>query len=427
VKRRKAFLYIRTAALILCLLSACGSEEPAETSWSEDQMAWTVWSSQGEEDCQSLRFGEKDFEDYLADYYGVSPEDVAGGTVLYAGGVSASEVAVLRMTEEADGAEVQRALEAYIDSRSGAFAGYAPEQYAVLEQADAVRRGQYAVLLICPDQEAALASFDVCFSGAMPRETPDRIVSATEPEPAETKPLPDPILDTFSPAEEPAEPELPSEAVQEEPPEPEPKPEPDPETEPEGAWAYDKTRILDAWRSGEWEGLHRKDLAILEACDQLEALRDDSLSDYQRELALHDWMVEWAEYDPGELSSGPIGEPMPDNDNPYGLLTGGKGICLGYASTFQLFMEMANIECVTIQGLSHRGTVDHAWNMVKLDGEWYCVDVTWDDPVASFEVPRNMAHKYFNVTSEYMRQHDHQWDETGVPEAEGTALAWAGD
>lgn len=117
---------------------------------------------------------------------------------------------------------------------------------------------------------------------------------------------------------------------------------------------------------------------------------------------------------------------MPDNDNPYGFLTGRKGICLGYASTFQLLMDLSGIECLTVEGNSHGGTEDHAWNLVKLEEEWYAVDVTWDDPVASFTIPASLAHMYFNVTSDFLRRNDHFWDPEGVPEASGTALAWAG-
>ena len=111
-----------------------------------------------------------------------------------------------------------------------------------------------------------------------------------------------------------------------------------------------------------------------------------------------------------------------------------SGLCAGAARTaldngrdrFWL-MELCGIERVTVQGTSHGGANDHAWNLVQLDGDWYCVDVTWDDPVASFPIPVSspLAHRYFNVTSEYLRQTDHQWDESGVPEAEGTALVWA--
>ena len=209
-------------------------------------------------------------------------------------------------------------------------------------------------------------------------------------------------------------------------PEPEPEPEPAPETDPE--WAYDESRILSAWTSGDRSGLCTEDLAILSVLDEIPALTDPDLSGYDRELALHDWMLDWAEYDPGALSSGFSKDPIPHNDNPYGFLLGRKGICLGYATTFQLLMDLSGIECLTVRGMSHRNTEEHAWNLVNLGGEWYAVDATWDDPVTSLPFPVSdwTAHRYFNVTSDYLRKNDHQWDKTAFPEAEGTALAWAG-
>lgn len=431
---------------LLCLLSACGKEEPAETAWSEAQMARAVWDSQGgTEDAQAVLFGEEEFDSYIAEYYRIAPEAVRGGAVLYAGGVSAQEVAVLRLTDVGAAGGAEEALRLYINDRAGAFAGYAPEQYAIVENAGTAGRGEYAVLLICPDRQAAQDAFAACFTTDPPEGEPSfapdgRPASSVEPE-AETPPPPQ---DEPEPPEEPAKPEgLPVQPQDEPPedpgdepgpedapgPEPEPEAEPRPEPEPEpvvpeGPWSYDRERIVDAWSTGNREGLWEQDRAVLEALDSIPALTDDTLSDYARELALHDWMIEWAEYDPGALSNASQDGPMPDNDNPYGFLTGKKGICRGYASTFQLLMDLCGIECRTVDGMSHAGTEEHAWNLVKLDGDWYAVDTTWDDPVASFPVPSFMAHQYFNVTSEFLRRTDHRWDESAVPEAEGTALAW---
>ena len=55
-----------------------------------------------------------------------------------------------------------------VDDRAGSFAGYAPEESAILEQSTALVRGRYAALLICPDQQAAKAAFDACFTGGNP-------------------------------------------------------------------------------------------------------------------------------------------------------------------------------------------------------------------------------------------------------------------
>ena len=429
---------------LLCLLSACGKAEPAETAWSEAQMARAVWDSQGvAEEAGALLFGGGDFTAYISEYYQIPPDSVLGGAILYAGGVSAQEVAVLRLAdaEAADGAE--KALQRYINDRAGAFAGYAPEQYAIVENSGTAGRGQYAVLLICPDQRAGLDAFAACFTAAPPAgepsfasagqpDPPAKPEAETPPPPEEPEPAEEPAASEEPPAQPPDEsPEIPreetepeSETVPEPEAEPEPRPEPEPEPEPQGPWSYDRERIVSAWSSGNRDGLREQDLDILEVLDGIPALADGTLSDYERELALHDWMIDWAEYDPGALSNNPRGEPLPDNDNPYGFLTGRKGICRGYASTFQLLMELSGIECVTVDGASHAGTAEHAWNLVRLDGDWYAVDATWDDPVTSVPVLPFMAHMYFNVTSEFLRQTDHQWDEAAVPEAEGTALVW---
>ena len=423
---------------LLCLLTACGQrEEAAATAWSPGQMVQAILDSQELPVMPSgvLLYGDALFDTYLADYYGLNPEDVADGAIAYAGGVEALEVAVLRLTEDADGAA--RTLDEYIDARAGAFAGYAPEQYAIVEASGTASRGQYAALLICPDLDAAREAFDACFTSDPPEP---------QPEPIQSEPLPSAEEEQSAPAEpeEPVEPDpadVPADEAdpretepepaesEPEPAESEPEPEepaPEPEPEPEMPWSYSEQRILDAWNSGSRDGLWEQDVAILEVLEGIPALTDESLTDYERELALHDWMIAWAEYDPGALSSGPIGSPMPDNDNPYGFLTGRKGICLGYTSTFQLLMDLSGIECLSADGATHGGASAHAWNLVKLDGEWYIVDTTWDDPVASFQVSASTAHLYFNVTDDFLRQHDHQWDESSVPAAEGTAWAWKG-
>lgn len=117
-------------------------------------------------------------------------------------------------------------------------------------------------------------------------------------------------------------------------------------------------------------------------------------------------------------------QETPNNDNPYGFLVGKKGICLGYATTFQLFMDLLNIECITVSGTAYDNASAHAWSQVCLDGEWYCVDVTWDDPTTSGTVSAQTAHRYFNVTSEYMRSTRHYWDEGSIPDASGTTYSW---
>ena len=102
----------------------------------------------------------------------------------------------------------------------------------------------------------------------------------------------------------------------------------------------------------------------------------------------------------------------------------GRGLLLGIGAHLQALYGPPGNGWNSVEGTAYNGTSDHAWNQIRLDGEWYCVDVTWDDPVTSGRVSEQTAHRYFNVTSDFMRETSHQWNEAEVPEADGTAYAW---
>ena len=110
-----------------------------------------------------------------------------------------------------------------------------------------------------------------------------------------------------------------------------------------------------------------------------------------------------------------MGKVSPHSFTPYGPLIAGKGVCLGFATTFQLLCELSGVECITVVGAAYRSLDDHAWNMVRLNGAWYCADPTWDEGQSD---PENWI--YFNVTSEFMAQHEHQWAYESVPFATAT-------
>ena len=88
-------------------------------------------------------------------------------------------------------------------------------------------------------------------------------------------------------------------------------------------------------------------------------------SDYNKIKGAHDYIVKHTRYDD-------------DYYNPYYVFRKGKGICMSYALAFQRIMQEMKIPCIYVKGNNH------AWNMVKLEGRWYGVDVTWDDSNSSY-------------------------------------------
>lgn len=182
---------------------------------------------------------------------------------------------------------------------------------------------------------------------------------------------------------------------------------------------YDVSPIVEAYHSGDTSALSQLDLDIYnKACTVLDEIITDGMGDYEKELAVHDWLVYNCTYDSGSLSA--IPNPSENCDNPYGALINGQAICKGYTTAFRMFMGMLGIPCGTVHSADTDGD-EHAWNTVKLDGSWYYVDCTWDDPVPDFD-GRPVTHKYFNISREEISER-HVLPE-GTPETDSLENSW---
>lgn len=177
---------------------------------------------------------------------------------------------------------------------------------------------------------------------------------------------------------------------------------------------YDTAPILSAWEKGDPAGLSEYDKEIYSAAEEiLGEIITDGMTDLEKETAVYTWLTENVDYDWSHMDI--MAETTRDAYVPYGGLVNQSAVCLGYATSFQLLMDTAGIECVTVVGAAFHSTGDHAWNMVKLDGNWYCVDPTWDANGRQ-QSGEEYEWRYFNVTSDEMAK-DHQWDYANVPEA----------
>ncbi len=371
--------------LSLLLLAGCAQAEPT-TDASAVELGEAVVQSQPEGYTDGLTplSAERDpqaLEDYFSSAYGLDRADWVDGVAAYSQGLQAYELAVIRLADGVDAGAAQTLLAVYLENRQADFTGYAPDQAALVADALLLRQGRWLLLAICPDPEGALEAFLTCFDGAAAQ-------TVARPHTVERDSRGYVVFDP------PNEEEMP---------------------------LYDTAPVVEAYRSGDASALSEEDKAILDVCRQvLEEEIQDGMTPAQQELAVHDWIIDHAAYDETHAS--------PHRSHPYGLLVEGQAICMGYANTFQLFMDLLDIPCVTVVGASSNSREDHAWNLVQLDGDWYAVDTTWDDPLGSYgnvsAAGESSHHTYFNVTSDVLRQTDHQWDYDAVQEAEGTYWTW---
>lgn len=125
----------------------------------------------------------------------------------------------------------------------------------------------------------------------------------------------------------------------------------------------------------------------------------DGMTRVQKIKAIHDYICEIATYD-DTYSRFTAYEGLIDSEHSF--------VCQGYSLLFYKMCIMSGIPCRFMpgDGITSEGKTPHAWNIVKIDGKWYHVDVTWDD----YDLySRPIGYEYFLVGSNVM-DYDHTLD-----------------
>ncbi len=100
------------------------------------------------------------------------------------------------------------------------------------------------------------------------------------------------------------------------------------------------------------------------------SLISGGLSEYDKAMRLHNWLTGHANYTQLDVND-PVNAWVFE---PEGVLLHGEGVCQSYTDAYALLLNKAGIANTNAESDSH------TWNVVKLDGKWYHIDVTWDDP-----------------------------------------------
>lgn len=144
------------------------------------------------------------------------------------------------------------------------------------------------------------------------------------------------------------------------------------------------------------------------ALNEIENIKNNILANrtgntYQDIRLVHDYLVDNIEYD-SSIS-------LQNIYNIYGALVNGKAVCEGYARSFKYLMDELGIPCVLVIGTgtnSEGQTEDHAWNYVEVNGSWYAIDTTWDDPIlrGGGTLPSSAKYRYFlKGSTEFYQDH----------------------
>lgn len=140
-------------------------------------------------------------------------------------------------------------------------------------------------------------------------------------------------------------------------------------------------------------------------------------TEYEKAKWVHDYLVMNVEYDEGVLykviTKSNERYSWDIAHTSYGAIINKRAACDGYAKAYKLLMDRLGIECGVVTGTATNtlGTDSHAWNYVKLDNQYFYVDVTWDDPINSTydQSVDSVRHDYFCKTEKEMMA-DHKLD-----------------
>ena len=147
----------------------------------------------------------------------------------------------------------------------------------------------------------------------------------------------------------------------------------------------------------------RLDLEIEKILSQI----DKNMSDYEKAIFVHDYIIKNCEYDTELADKIVNGKELSEKDNlqrsAYGCLVEKSTICSGYAKAYQIIMRKLGIECIYIYGTTK--TEAHAWNCINIDGEYYNVDLTWDES----EDPEEVKYDYFCFTDANRSDSEHMF------------------
>lgn len=127
-------------------------------------------------------------------------------------------------------------------------------------------------------------------------------------------------------------------------------------------------------------------------------------SDYEKELSVHDLLIENVLYDSEALQN--LSAHLPRSNTMLGVLFYKSAVCEGIAKTVKMLLNLLGIKCIVVIGKSKKDGEPHAWNIVKIADKPYHLDVTWNLQDSEKGVLR---HDYFNLTDNEMGK-DHEWN-----------------
>lgn len=166
------------------------------------------------------------------------------------------------------------------------------------------------------------------------------------------------------------------------------------------------TKIEFTYLTNAKEEQQELDAALQEVKSKIDT---SGMSDEEIVLTYHEYLTSTVAYAYEDYFNGTIAANH--GYDMYGALVKHSCVCQGYAETMFYLLREAGLSCA----IASSENINHAWNIVKIRGNWYHIDATWDDPV--WDMPGRSYHDYFLVSFDTMNKNtliNHTKDRTDM-------------
>ena len=155
---------------------------------------------------------------------------------------------------------------------------------------------------------------------------------------------------------------------------------------------------------------------------------EESMGAYDAAIRIHAALINSVDYDTIALNrqmqqGGPKQNQIDELRTICGVFLNGKAVCEGYARAMQYLLQKCGVECAEMAGYIQKDNGErgegHAWNIVKIDGDYYYLDCTWDDSSNTIQTVKNtyLGFNYFCITTEeLLRTRDLSMCPTDAPD-----------
>lgn len=152
--------------------------------------------------------------------------------------------------------------------------------------------------------------------------------------------------------------------------------------------------------------------AMEQSFQEVRALIPEDAGDYEKVRIVYTYVIDHTQYQTGE-----------DDQSIAGVFWKKSAVCAGYAGAVQYLLERLDIPCIYVDGSTKGSTEGHAWDIVKIDQEYYYVDATNGDQPDFLNGDAAQLEEHKTIIYDYLCPFPEEYEKTYTPSEELTVPA----